>query len=321
MPKTTCLVNNYNYCKFVVQAIESALTQSVPFDEIIVVDDLSTDNSVDIIKEKYQDESRIKIVVKDKNEGQLSAFNEGFLKSSGEIICFLDADDIYPRTYLESLLSVYEKNPGCGCIYSDRKKFKDNEQIDFKDAENSSPGEYSSSVLKSTVVQTYYLKLFQSAPTSAISFRRKYLETILPIPYLEDWRIRADDCLTCGAALTGIQRIKLRGNAIHYRIHSNNNFACQLLDANKRQKDYGKEYKRRVALNRFAALMCKRMGYDLPLFPEIVKDEFRAIDQPSWRDFWTYLSIAFWSDIPFIRRARNVYLVVEYMLFRGKSIK
>ena len=318
MPKTTCLVNNYNYCKFVVQAIESALTQSVPFDEIIVVDDLSTDNSVDIIKEKYQDESRIKIVV---NEGQLSAFNEGFLKSSGEIICFLDADDIYPRTYLESLLSVYEKNPGCGCIYSDRKKFQDNEQIDFKDAENSSPGEYSSSVLKSTVVQTYYLKLFQSAPTSAISFRRKYLETILPIPYLEDWRIRADDCLTCGAALTGIQRIKLRGNAIHYRIHSNNNFACQLLDANKREKDYGKEYKRRVALNRFAALMCKRMGYDLPLFPEVVKDEFRAIDQPSWRDFWTYLSIAFWSDIPFIRRARNVYLVVEYMLFRGKSIK
>ena len=78
MRKTTCLVNNYNYCKFVVQAIESALAQSTPFDEIIVVDDLSTDDSVNIIKEKYQDNSRIKIVVKDKNEGQLSAFNEGF---------------------------------------------------------------------------------------------------------------------------------------------------------------------------------------------------------------------------------------------------
>lgn len=222
---------------------------------------------------------------------------------------------------MESLLSVYGKHPNCGYIYSDRKKFKDDEAIDFKDAENSSRGECSSNVLKSTIIQTYYLKLFQHAPTSAISFRRKYLETILPVPYLEDWRIRADDCLTCGAALTGIQRIKLRGNAINYRIHSNNNFAYQLLDAKKRKKDYGKEYKRRVALNRFAALICKRMGYDLLLFLEIIKDEFRAIDQPSWRDFWTYLSIAFWSDIPFIRRARNVYLVVEYMFFRGNSIK
>ena len=43
--KTTCLINNYNYANFLPEAIGSAVNQSVKFDEIIIVDDASTDNS------------------------------------------------------------------------------------------------------------------------------------------------------------------------------------------------------------------------------------------------------------------------------------
>lgn len=54
--KTTCLVNSFNYSNFVVEAVESVLKQSVSFDEIIVVDDGSTDNSVQVLKENFYDE-------------------------------------------------------------------------------------------------------------------------------------------------------------------------------------------------------------------------------------------------------------------------
>ena len=47
--KTTCLINNYNYANYLPDAINSALNQTIQFDEIIIVDDASTDNSADII--------------------------------------------------------------------------------------------------------------------------------------------------------------------------------------------------------------------------------------------------------------------------------
>ena len=75
--KTTCLINNYNYAHFVSEAINSALNQSIKFDEIIVVDDASTDNSAKIIIELAK-QKNIKYILKDKNQGQLSSFNEGF---------------------------------------------------------------------------------------------------------------------------------------------------------------------------------------------------------------------------------------------------
>jgi glycosyltransferase involved in cell wall biosynthesis len=89
------IINNFNYGRFLPAAINSALWQSHPLTEVIVVDDGSIDNSHEIIA-SYQD--RVIPVLTD-NGGQAAAFNAGFAKSTGDIVIFLDADDeLRPHT-------------------------------------------------------------------------------------------------------------------------------------------------------------------------------------------------------------------------------
>lgn len=92
------VINNYNYDRFLAQVIDGALGQIHSNIEVVVVDDGSTDNSRDVIA-RYGD--RIVSVLKT-NGGQASALNAGFAASKGEIICLLDADDLfYMKKYLK----------------------------------------------------------------------------------------------------------------------------------------------------------------------------------------------------------------------------
>src|SRR5215213_900396 len=90
-PLVSVIIDNYNYGRFLREAIDSALGQTYPRVEVIVVDDGSTDDSRAVIA-AYGD--RVVPVLKE-NGGQASAFNAGFAASRGELICFLDADDTF----------------------------------------------------------------------------------------------------------------------------------------------------------------------------------------------------------------------------------
>ena len=68
--KVSVLINNYNYAEYVCEAIQSALSQSRPPDEIIVVDDGSTDESVALIEAEFKEQPSIHIITKS-NQGQL----------------------------------------------------------------------------------------------------------------------------------------------------------------------------------------------------------------------------------------------------------
>src|SRR5579871_1139663 len=94
-PLVSIIIDNYNYGRFVQDALDSALGQTYPHKEVIVVDDGSTDDSRAVIR-RYA--GRVRTLFK-KNGGQSSAFNAGLRLSRGEVICFLDADDtLHPRT-------------------------------------------------------------------------------------------------------------------------------------------------------------------------------------------------------------------------------
>ncbi|MFP3386244.1 glycosyltransferase family 2 protein, partial [Tritonibacter sp. SIMBA_163] len=82
------VIANYNYGRFLRQAVESALTQDWPHVEVIVVDDGSTDNSAEVIDSFGE---AITAIFKE-NGGQREANNMGFAKSSGDVVIFLDAD-------------------------------------------------------------------------------------------------------------------------------------------------------------------------------------------------------------------------------------
>ena len=102
------VITNYNYGRFLREAIESALDQSYTNVEVIVVDDASTDGSAEIIA-SYGD--RVIPVLKDQNEGMAAAFNAGFARASGDVVLFLDADDVLLRDTAERIVTIFQAKP------------------------------------------------------------------------------------------------------------------------------------------------------------------------------------------------------------------
>jgi glycosyltransferase involved in cell wall biosynthesis len=101
-PIVSIIINNYNYGRFLSEAIDSALNQSYPHIEVIVVDDGSTDDSCSILA-SYG--TRIISILKE-NGGQASAMNSGVQASKGQILFFLDSDDVFLPTKVEEMLEL-----------------------------------------------------------------------------------------------------------------------------------------------------------------------------------------------------------------------
>jgi len=114
-PLISVLVPNYNYARYIGQTLESALRQTYPYFEVIVCDDGSTDNSCAVIETHIQKDSRLKLVRK-RNGGVASALNAAYQQSNGQIICILDADDIWMPNKLEKILEAFKLESKCGFV-------------------------------------------------------------------------------------------------------------------------------------------------------------------------------------------------------------
>lgn len=110
-PLFSIVIPLYNKNTSISRAIDSVLNQTVDNFELIIVDDGSTDNSVNIVR-KYTD-NRIKLIQKE-NGGASSARNTGIKNSCGTYISFLDADDEWCVNYLEIILHLSNKYPDAG---------------------------------------------------------------------------------------------------------------------------------------------------------------------------------------------------------------
>ena len=113
------IVPCFNTEKYVLQAIESIFVQSYEAIEVIVVDDGSTDSSAKIVKELG---SRVRYV-RQENQGASAARNTGVRLSTGNLIAFLDADDLWPEGSLSIKLRVLESEPKVECVYGAVKQF------------------------------------------------------------------------------------------------------------------------------------------------------------------------------------------------------
>ncbi len=119
-PTVSCVVTTYNYGRFLAEAIDSVLQQTRPVDQIIVVDDGSTDDSIDVAR-RYGD--RIELL-QQKNSGVVVARNNGAARATGEFLFFLDADDVLKPTFVERLLAVLaESAPAVSLAYCDAAFF------------------------------------------------------------------------------------------------------------------------------------------------------------------------------------------------------
>jgi glycosyltransferase involved in cell wall biosynthesis len=102
----------YNKARFIERAIHSVLRQTVQDFEILVVDDVSTDNSIEVVRSIK--DSRIRLIQQETNRGVSAARNRGIAEAKYEWVAFLDADDEWKPKYLQTIQYLQDKYPGCG---------------------------------------------------------------------------------------------------------------------------------------------------------------------------------------------------------------
>ena len=207
------IIDNYNYGRFLREAIDSALDQTYAPIEVIVVDDGSTDDSRQIIAEYGQ---RVIPILK-VNGGQASAFNAGFEKSRGEAIFFLDSDDILLPTAVQKAMELFTETGISKVHWSlyvmDEQGTKKREMIPQEELPE---GDFREQALRTGP------PFCLSPPTSGNAWSRRFIQSVMPIPEIE-FKIGADTYLFEMAPFFGpVRRIQEPQGG--YRIHGLNNY-------------------------------------------------------------------------------------------------
>lgn len=172
------IINNYNYAQYIEACIESVFAQTYKNYELIVVDDGSTDHSCAII-DRYADQL---IAIRKENGGQGSAYNVGFAQASGDLVLFLDADDLLLPHALEVISNAWVQ--GAAKLHYKLEIIDENGQrsgVSFPDFLDE--GDVRSSLAK--------FGSYASPPASGNVYSRQALDNILPMES-DDWRIAAD---------------------------------------------------------------------------------------------------------------------------------
>lgn len=212
-PLVSILINNYNYGRFLRDAIDSALGQTYSNIEVIVVDDGSTDDSREIIA-SYGD--RITSVLKE-NGGQASAFNAGFRASHGEWLLFLDSDDLFLPGKAQEVVRLARLNPGAGMIAHN---------LEYCDTEGAPIGFLPAAIREARQVDDRK-RVRQGRPTasfpatSGLCIRREIFEQMVPMP--EDFVTAADNYVKLVALLLA-PVLQVPGALGRQRIHDRNHY-------------------------------------------------------------------------------------------------
>ncbi len=106
-PKISIVTPNYNQGAFIEETIQSVLNQHYPNIEYIIIDGGSTDSSLEIIK-KYS--NQLSFWISEKDSGMYNAINKGFAKSSGEIMGWINSDDILAKDSLFTMAKIFNAN-------------------------------------------------------------------------------------------------------------------------------------------------------------------------------------------------------------------
>ncbi|MFM2061631.1 MAG: hypothetical protein RLZZ507_1301 [Cyanobacteriota bacterium] len=241
------IINNYNYDRFLPEAINSAINQTYPHTEIIVVDDGSTDNSRDIIAE-YSD--RITPIFQE-NGKQAAALNSGFASSHGDIILFLDSDDCLLPNAVQQVVEVWK--PEIGKVHY-RLQVVDTEKQPLGYCTPTTEAKLSCGEVWRHLLET---SSYTSTPMSGNAYSRTTLTNVFPIP--NDYKTTADDYLMISTPFYG-EVVAIEEPLGLYRIHNSNQWALTSVS--------GSRFRRFVEhdLQNFALLLelAREFGLEVP---------------------------------------------------------
>jgi glycosyltransferase involved in cell wall biosynthesis len=115
MPKVSVVIPFYNAMKYLPETVDTVLQQTYDDYEVVIVNDGSTENIEDWIRELANPKVRL---INQENQGCAGARNTGIQQSSGEYIAILDADDLWHPTKLEKQVNLLDKHPEVGLVYA-----------------------------------------------------------------------------------------------------------------------------------------------------------------------------------------------------------
>lgn len=274
------LVSSHNYQDYVVEAVESALAQTLPPHEVIVVDDGSTDRSVAVLQARFGDDARVQIVAQP-NAGQMAAWITGFARSSGDVIALLDSDDRWEPGYLAAVAAVFQHQPTVDFVFCNMRLFGARDGLMLQRAWQRQDRDLGTSVLLGC-----FHPRWQGVATSGNALRRTLLQDILSLPteQVAEWRTRPDDCLFYGADILGAHKLYLAAPLALHREHASNALLADQRSAMRRMRY---EFRRERMLAHYRA----RIGASRRLLT-LAKTEFRTKPQPTATEWWLYLCMA-----------------------------
>lgn len=206
-PLVSIVICNYNYERYVDAAVDSALNQTYPRVEVVVVDDGSTDGS---LVRLVQRGNSIRLV-EQSNGGQVSAYNTGYANATGDYLVFLDADDVLDSdTVAQAIASL---DPSIARVHFRLRLINAHGQpLGPVIPRYLSNGEMGPEIKNRG-------HLVPSAPGSGNLYSRAILQRLMPIPIDPQDRHGADFYLIYGASLLGVTRA-LAAVQGGYRVHS-----------------------------------------------------------------------------------------------------
>lgn len=219
--KVSVLINNYNYSAYLEECILSVINQSYQDVEIIFYDDGSSDNSLEIAK-KYTNKITI---IANENYKKYPSFNQGnaiyqaLLKSSGEIICLLDSDDVFVPTKIEQIVNEFKQNENLVLVQHRMAEIDKNSILNGRTKKKGLIIYNGPDLLNFTYKVKNTTMFFMQ--TSALSFRREYLLKVLPIDETICQNIWPDVRLSFEAIFHGELKT-LTNNLTLYRVHNAN---------------------------------------------------------------------------------------------------
>lgn len=210
-PPVSIVICNFNYSRYLQEAVTSALVQR-PACQVIVVDDGSTDGSRELLARM---DARVQVLLQP-NGGQLAAYNAGFERCTGDVVIFLDADDALQPHAARALAGLFD----AGVV-------KVHCRMDLVDEVGNELGTIVPATLARGDVATALVQhgvLYPSAPGSGNAYRRSVLQQLFPLPVDASDRVAADFFTIYGSVAFG-RVAACDAPLVRYRIHRGNHQA------------------------------------------------------------------------------------------------
>ncbi len=119
-PRISIITPSFNQASFIGEALESVRLQNNDNCEHLVIDGMSTDGTIDLLRDQTRNrEQRNMFWISERDRGQSEALNKGFRRANGEIIGWLNSDDRYRAKCFEHVVQAFEDNPDVDIIYGD----------------------------------------------------------------------------------------------------------------------------------------------------------------------------------------------------------